>query len=324
MSTNWLPGAKIINAVTDGGSMIGGAPRVTWHTTENDPTKTSATAIANFLNRSRNCVHIVWNPVTGEIVQMIPANRAGRGLRNLSGGVQTNRQGTKNIQIEVVGQAAKPWTNTACKNLDVIVKWLRGHGIKDVWPEGAPKPYPASYGNNGDRSTAAWAQNGHFGHSQVPENLHGDPGAIDINKILKAGVVVTATPKPVLGTHKVVKGDTLWEISQKYKVTVAALKAANNKTDSLLSVGQVLKVPTKPAKRTQRIEVTNVQYGQFNTDVRAVQEQLRKLVGLKVVDGDFGPLTKAAVQRWQGFLGVSKTGRLTKTQIQDLGFTNVV
>lgn len=329
MGTNWLGGAKIIKAVTDGGSMLGGTPRVTWHTTENNPKTTSAAAIARYLNGTRNTVHIVWNPVTGEIVQMIPANRAGRGLKNVSGGVQTNRAGSVNIQIEVVARATEPFTQYECKNLDVIVKWLRSHGVKDVFPGGSPKPYPASYGANGDRSVTAWRESGHFGHSQVPENSHGDPGAINTTKILRAGVPSVAKPsvvaKPSFGnTYKVAKGDTLWEIAAKFKVTVAALKAANKKKDELLLVGEILKVPTKIVAPNVTVSVAKVQYGKFNTDVRHVQGQLRKTVGLSSVDGDFGPKTKAAVKRFQAKIGVSQTGVVTKSLLQALGFTKIV
>lgn len=332
MGTNWLGGAKVVKAVTDGGSMKGGNPRVTWHTTENYPRRTSATAIANFLNRSRNCVHIVWNPLTGEIVQMIPANRAGRGLRNRAYGVETNRAGSVNIQIEVVGQAVNPFTSSECKNLDVIVTWLRTHGIKDVFPAGQPMAYPRSYGENRQRSTSAWLQNGHFGHSQVPENSHGDPGQINTQKILSAGVVkgepsAGGNVKVPLAGYKVVKGDSLWTISTRFQVTVAALKAANKLTSDRLSIGQVLKVPSKVSKPKEKIIVSQVQYGKTNADVKFVQVELRKLVGLQTADGIFGPKTRAAWIRFQSYLGVPKAkqnGVPTKSAIQALGFKNVV
>jgi hypothetical protein len=128
---------------------------------------------------------------------MIPADRGGKGLKNESGGVQTNRGGTYVVQIEVVGRATKPFTDGPCKNLDKILNWLDSLGIPPVWPAGQPKPYPESYG--GVRSTEAWSHSGHFSHGQVPENVHGDPGAVDIKKLTNYGstkpnVVVTPTP----------------------------------------------------------------------------------------------------------------------------------
>lgn len=197
-----------MKAPSDGGAMLGGAKKVVWHSTENDPTKASATSVASFLQRSGNNVHIVWNPVSGEIVQTIPANRAGKGLKNAAGGVQTNRGGTYVVQIEVVAQATKPFTDGPCKNLDKILSWLDSLGIPAIWPAGQPKAYPASYG--GTRSTSAWNLSGHFSHGQVPENVHGDPGAVNIKKLTAYGVVSHDVVKPTpVATHPAFPGHVL-------------------------------------------------------------------------------------------------------------------
>ncbi|MDE7388288.1 MAG: LysM peptidoglycan-binding domain-containing protein, partial [Muribaculaceae bacterium] len=53
-------------------------------------------------------------------------------------------------------------------------------------------------------------------------------------------------PKPKTSgkTHKVVKGDTLWSISQKYGTTVEKLRRANGLTaKSKLQIGQKLQIP---------------------------------------------------------------------------------
>jgi len=176
MTNLYLPGAKVIPG-RDGGTMLGGPAKVVWHTTENDPAKTSATNVANYLVGSGNTVHLVWNPITGEIVQMIPANHAGRGLENRAGGVETNRAGRVVIQIEVVGRASQPFTNGPMVGLPKILAWLASLGIPAVW-SGTP-----------NRSTANWAKSGHFGHVDVPENSHTDPGNVDKTKL-------TAAPRP--------------------------------------------------------------------------------------------------------------------------------
>lgn len=46
-------------------------------------------------------------------------------------------------------------------------------------------------------------------------------------------------------TYTVVKGDNLYNIANKYDVTVETIKQANNLTSNLLSIGQILKIPTK-------------------------------------------------------------------------------
>lgn len=51
--------------------------------------------------------------------------------------------------------------------------------------------------------------------------------------------------KIIKDTYKVVKGDTLYGISKKLDTTVDELKKINNLTNNSLSIGQILKVPTK-------------------------------------------------------------------------------
>jgi len=51
----------------------------------------------------------------------------------------------------------------------------------------------------------------------------------------------------VTDTYKVVSGDTLYGIANKLDTTVDELKKINNLTSNLLSIGQVLKIPTKVA-----------------------------------------------------------------------------
>jgi hypothetical protein len=170
MTNLYLPGAKVIPG-RDGGTMLGGPAKVVWHTTENDPTKTTATNVAKYLVGSGNTVHLVWNPVSGETVAMLPANLAGRGLENRAGGVETNRAGRVVIQIEVVGRASQPFTDGPCNGLPEIQAWLTSLGVPPVWS------------GTTNRSTVNWAKSGHFGHMDVPENSHTDPGLIDKAKL---------------------------------------------------------------------------------------------------------------------------------------------
>lgn len=178
--TEWLDGAIQVRSPVNGGSMIGGPPRAVWHTWESgyalDPIEG-----AKRLIKARNQVHLVFNPVTGRVAQILPASVAGRGLRNLAGGVQTNRQGTACLQVEVIGYARRPWTDDLTpagrKTLGRIIRWIRGHGVPDVFPAGDPPIYPDGHD---ERSVRTWTTRaGHYGHSQVPENDHGDPGKID-------------------------------------------------------------------------------------------------------------------------------------------------
>lgn len=184
----WMPGAIVVKATTDGGSMTGegGTFKMTWHTYEADPRSLSAKRGAERLNAAGNSLHLCFNPISGEFAQSVPSNRAGRGLKNLPGGVQTNRHGKINIQIEVIAYASAPWTKyitpAGKEGLRQILAWAKSLGIPPVWPNHAPVDYKASYpASHYPRPLGTWkTSSGHFSHSQVPENYHGDPGAIDI------------------------------------------------------------------------------------------------------------------------------------------------
>lgn len=266
MASLWIPGAKVLVAHRDG-TLYGGPKKVVWHTTENDPTKTTALNIARYLNTVGSQVHLCWNPTTGEMVQMIPANRAGRALRNLSGGVQTNGAGSVVFQIEVVGRAKDPWTSGPCIGLDKIVAFLRQLGIPDVWPAGDLKPYPESYG--GTRSTTLWNNSGHFGHAQVPENDHGDPGDIEQSKITGSAPVVVKPPAS----------------------SIPNLPATPSPTPTVLLVGS-----RGPAVvRVQKI-VGAVADGVYGPATKLKVAAWQKAHGLPA-DGLWGPATEAAYKK---------------------------
>src|SRR6266567_2284866 len=75
-----MPGAGRIRARIDGGPLRGGAPRVVWQALDADPRTVSAGLAAQRLDQFGRASHLVWHPVSGEIVQLIPILRAGRSL----------------------------------------------------------------------------------------------------------------------------------------------------------------------------------------------------------------------------------------------------
>lgn len=127
-----------------------------------------------------------------------------RALVNQAGGVQTNTLNV--VQIELIGTcdpAHRTSWGTAKAGVDYIywpeapdwllaelgkfARWLQdNHGVP-LKSTVTFKAYPGSYGaDNGVRLTGAqWlAYTGHLGHQHAPENFHGDPGNLDIQKIL--------------------------------------------------------------------------------------------------------------------------------------------
>ena len=62
------------------------------------------------------------------------------------------------------------------------MNFARSWGVPDVWPLGSPPAYNY-YKNKRDWNVFS-TESGHYAHSQMAQNDHNDPGAIDINVIL--------------------------------------------------------------------------------------------------------------------------------------------
>lgn len=100
-------------------------------------------------------------------------------------------------------------------------------------------------------------------------------------------------PKPVetnATTYTVIKGDTLWAISQKFGVSVDQIKKLNGLTSNVLSIGQVLKIKEDPTITytvvkgdtlwgiSKKFETSVDKIKQFNnlkTDVLSIGQVLR-------------------------------------------------
>lgn len=160
----------------------------------------TVTAVPDFANR-----RLVWH-------QHFDVDESARALVNAAGGVQTNLANA--FQVELVGTCDPSthgrWTRDgvqhiywpeppdwAVRDLAWLMRWLRDyHGIP-LTSGLTFKAYPDSYGaSNGARmSFAQWTSfTGWCGHQHVPENLHGDPGALPITRLLAAAAGIT-TPE---------------------------------------------------------------------------------------------------------------------------------
>jgi hypothetical protein len=172
----WLPGAGRLHSRHDGGSLQGGAPRAVWHTSEHSPLRISARSVAERLEQQGENAHLVWNPLSGEIVQMVPATLP---ACLLPGGV--GREGRRCFQIVVVGFAGEPFTAGALEGLASIMSWLDVWQVPRRWPAGGPLPPPEAY--HSVRSRRSWARGGHFGASQVPHANGPSAGGIDVRRL---------------------------------------------------------------------------------------------------------------------------------------------
>lgn len=195
MADNWLPGAD--RSPQAGGVTLNQAlpARAIWHITWDKISETGQqppfSAVSNYLKNVGYCPHLMWNPFTGYVEQYYPADVGGRAL------AAWNQDGVRNIQIEVFftpgcvvdGKQYDTVAETPCKGLDKIMAWLRSHGIADQWPLGAPQ----WQGNS--RNADVWnRKSGHYGHSQVPDNTHTDPGPMP-NLFAVGAAPAAVTPK---------------------------------------------------------------------------------------------------------------------------------
>lgn len=124
-------------------------------------------------------------------------------------------------------------------------------------------------------------------------------------------------PKPDTKVHLVVKGDTLWGISEKYNVTVADLEKANPKIkEGVILRGSKVVIPNTKATpapkppaprkfvRTYRYKSPMMIDKKLNTtDIAEIQ----KVAGVKA-DGYFGHNTELAVKRYQANHGLKADG----------------
>ena len=82
-------------------------------------------------------------------------------------------------------------------------------------------------------------------------NLSSD--TLSIGQVLNVSNSST-TPSNPSNTYTVKSGDSLYSIARKYGITVDALKSANGKTSNLLSIGEVLVIPTTIGARTYTVK----------------------------------------------------------------------
>ncbi|MFJ3540389.1 hypothetical protein ACIPQA_33720 [Streptomyces sp. NPDC090109] len=139
--------------------------------------------------------HILWDPFTGQLAQFYPANSRSKSVADKAGGTRTNRAGKVVLQIEAVffphtiydGKAYAQLIDTPCKGWAELHRWVKSHGVPDVWPMGRPTSFTSH------RSEETWAKKGGwYAHAHVPENDHTDPGSWPAFK----RTVTPAKPKP--------------------------------------------------------------------------------------------------------------------------------
>lgn len=184
----WMPGATRHDigdhAPTDGGPAKAIA-HITWDRNATAATPKDLVPYANLVSYFTGggagvAPHIIWDPFGGHFTQLVPANSRSKSVADQPGGTRTNRAGSVVIQIEAVffpycrvgGKVFPRLVDTPCKGWPELNAWVKSWGVPDAWPMGRPVNYDSN------RSESVWETHaGWYGHSQVPENDHQDPGS---------------------------------------------------------------------------------------------------------------------------------------------------
>lgn len=180
MANAWMPAAGRVTSSFRGGRPGGGAPRAVWCVNESDPGQCSASTAAHDLEKAGRAAHLVWNPVNGDVVQLLPATMAATGQLTPDNRIDRAAEGRVCIVIQVVARSTTPFTDGPLNGLNAILTWLDSWGIPRFWPAGPPHPGTPP---NPAVQEHWWALGGHFGHSQVPGATAECPGAIDVKRL---------------------------------------------------------------------------------------------------------------------------------------------
>ena len=125
----WEP----IPGTTTGGSYRSGPFMIVHHTTEGHRYQGARNAYVG----NNSTPHFTVDATTTR--QHIDTDQAARALKNLPGGVETNRNSA--IQIEMVAFAGRPREPQTLSQVARLCRWLEEtHGVPQSWPNGFPRP----------------------------------------------------------------------------------------------------------------------------------------------------------------------------------------
>ena len=130
-----------------------------------------------------------------QIVQLLPLGVFACACENRAGGVETNR--LARAQIEVAGHSnTKPWlpdpaTTEALADLLATLEHVAGIPLRRPFPDAMPgQPWATTSFSR--RNVGKWGRTaGWFGHIDLPENEHWDPGAFQWKRVLAAARAIS-------------------------------------------------------------------------------------------------------------------------------------
>jgi hypothetical protein len=139
------------------------------------------------------------------IVQLVPLGTMGAALENRPGGVETNS--ITRVQIEIGGHSSvQPWecdrqTEEALADLLATLVQAAEIPLERPFPDEMP-PLPWATTSFERRKAGTWGRvPGWYGHVEVPENEHWDPGAFRWSKLIERAKALVSGEQRALSAH---------------------------------------------------------------------------------------------------------------------------
>ncbi len=102
-----------------------------------------------------------------------------------------------------------------------------------------------------------------------------------------AKVTTTKTTSSATGTHKVVSGDTVWDLSRKYGTTISAIISANGLNKSaIIHVGQKLTIPGKAGTAAETTTTAATSKSTSSSESTSTTKSAASIGTYKVSSGD--------------------------------------
>jgi hypothetical protein len=216
---------------------------------------------------------VLYDPVTDRLGQFMGLDVSGRALQN-DGNTRTNRVGRVCIQIEVIAYAAAPFTDywRPGPNFKALMAAIRSWGIPDVWPAGPPPRFIANPPHNvpeDPRSRNTWlTKGGHYSHSQIPGNIHGDPGRISPAELFAVAGTLTPVASPPKDEFTVAEADRVIKFI-KDSQALTGTEGARYQQEITENRGQTKILSDLIAKQTTAIETLTKSVADLSAALKA-------------------------------------------------------
>ncbi|WP_193636279.1 peptidoglycan-binding protein [Brachybacterium subflavum] len=258
-------------------------------------------------------------PADGDhIRQHIPTTEASKALENRSGGVETNNAGV--VQVEIVGSCDRAYAeknglrctedygDDDLASVAAVVAWVcEAHGIPLsaaglAWPTTNAAYLDAPQRMSGEE----WTEYaGICGHTHVPENVHWDPGAFPVARLLElaGGAPTTADPSTPTTDGGMPNGKDL------LMALIAAPDFPLLRTDGHLCYFGPKTGPKESVSGHQANTLNPGDVGSNgSTGLKAWQKRMNARGYSLTVDGKYGDACAKAAKNLQKLAGITQDG----------------